>query len=268
MRTMLVIHIAAGGLGLLAGYIALCAPKGAALHRQAGMLFVYAMLAMALFGGVITVARSVAVAINLPAALISAYLVITSLATVRTPAVGSRWLNSAAMLLALTVAVTCLAFGLEAIATGRGREGMPAFPFFMFGVVGLVGAIGDIRMMRSGPLRGTRRIARHLWRMSFALFIAAMSFFIGQMKVIPEPIRIPALLALPVLAVLVTMLYWLWRVRFRRNLRGVTVIRGLEASETTHTRETRLHPASPAVFKNGFEVPRTLPQTPSDRSGG
>ena len=49
--------------------------------------------------------------------------------------------------------------------------------------------------------------------MSFALFIAALSFFIGQAKVIPEPIRIPGLLAVPVLAVLFTMFYWMWRVR-------------------------------------------------------
>ncbi|MDP9179520.1 MAG: hypothetical protein M3O61_17745, partial [Gemmatimonadota bacterium] len=84
-----------------------------------------------------------------------------------------------------------------------------------------LGGAGDLRMLRSGPLRGARRIARHLWRMCFALFIAALSFFIGQSKVIPEPIRILPLLALPVLAVLVTMFYWLWRVRIRRNLRGI-----------------------------------------------
>ena len=47
------------------------------------------------------------------------------------------------------------------------------------------------------------------------------SFFIGQAKVIPEPIRIPGLLALPVLAVLLTMFYWLWRIRMRRNMRGI-----------------------------------------------
>jgi hypothetical protein len=29
-----------------------------------------------------------------------------------------------------------------------------------------------------------------LWRMSFALLIAAFSFFLGQAKVIPKPIRI------------------------------------------------------------------------------
>jgi hypothetical protein len=76
-------------------------------------------------------------------------------------------------------------------------------------------------MTRSEPLRGVFRLARHLWRMCFALAIAALSFFIGQSKVFPKPIRIIPLLALPLLAVLVTMLYWLWRVRVRRSLRGI-----------------------------------------------
>lgn len=48
-----------------------------------------------------------------------------------------------------------------------------------------------------------------------------MSFFIGQAQVFPEPIRIRPLLALPVLAVLVTMFYWLWRVRIKRSYRGI-----------------------------------------------
>jgi hypothetical protein len=108
------------------------------------------------------------------------------------------------------------------------RHGMPAFPFIMFGAVGLIGGLGDLGVLRSGPRRGVQRLSRHLWRMSFALFIAALSFFIGQAKVIPKPIRIMPLLVLPVLAVLVTMLYWLWRVRGRRlsaisyRLSGVT----------------------------------------------
>ena len=61
--------------------------------------------------------------------------------------------------------------------------------------------------------------------MSFALLIAALSFFIGQAKVIPKPIRIMPLLALPLVAVIVTMLYWLWRVRIRQSLRGITLTR-------------------------------------------
>jgi hypothetical protein len=91
----------------------------------------------------------------------------------------------------------------------------------MFGVVSLLGSLGDLRVLHAGAQRGAARIARHLWRMSFALFIAALSFFLGQAKVIPKPIRIYPLLMLPVLAVLLTMFYWLWRVRIRGSLRGL-----------------------------------------------
>jgi hypothetical protein len=77
---------------------------------------------------------------------------------------------------------------------------MPTFPFVMFGVAGLLASIGDVRVLRSGVRTGAFRIARHLWRMSFALFVAAISFFIGQSQVFPKPIRILPVLALPVLA--------------------------------------------------------------------
>jgi len=134
------------------------------------------------------------------------------------------------MLVALAVGLTSLTFGFEALASGGTRNGMPAFPFFLFGVVGTLAGVLDLRMIRAGGLKGVSRVARHLWRMSFALFIAAMSFFFGQAEVIPKPIRIMPLLAVPVLAVLVTMLYWLWRVRVRRSLRGLVGVTAPEAA--------------------------------------
>ena len=100
--------------------------------------------------------------------------------------------------------------------------------FFIFALIALLATVGDIRMLRSGPLQGTFRLARHLWRMSTALLIAAFSFFIGQAKVIPKPIRITPLLLIPPLVVLVTMLYWLWRVRFKKSLRGIFHVRAVE----------------------------------------
>jgi hypothetical protein len=73
-------------------------------------------------------------------------------------------------------------------------------------------------MMARG-LQGARRIARHLWRMCFALFIAAGSFFLGQAQVFPEPIRKSGLLPIPVLLVLLLMFFWLVRVRFTQRYR-------------------------------------------------
>ena len=183
MRMTYVVHIAAGMLGLASGFVALYAAKGATLHRKSGMVFVYAMLAMCIAGGSIAAVRSVAPAVNVPAALVTAYLVVTSLTTMRPLASGGRALLVGGMVVALVVGVVDLVFAFEAVANGGTRNGMPAFPFFMFGLVSLLAVAGDIRVLRSGPLRGPARLARHLWRMSFALFIASLSFFIGQAKV-------------------------------------------------------------------------------------
>jgi hypothetical protein len=230
MRSAYVVHIVGGSLALVAGFMALYAGKGATVHRRAGTVFVYAMLASCVAGFTMAVVRGVAPAVNVPAALLTGYMVVTAVTTLRPRAPRRRWQDVAAMLTALAVAAASLAFAVEAFANGGTRKGMPAFPFVLFGVVGVIAVVGDVRMLRSGPLQGARRIARHLWRMSFALFVAALSFFIGQAQVFPKPIRIPALLALPVLAILVTMFYWLWRVRLRRSLRGLIVVHAAGAA--------------------------------------
>jgi uncharacterized membrane protein len=219
MRRILLLHILAGGLGLLSGYVALSAAKGAPLHRKSGMLFVCVMLTLSVTGMLISAVEGVAPAINIPSALLAFYLVITSLTTVRRPAAGARPLDIAAMLMALTVGLASVALGVNAIAGGGARAGM-AYPLFLFGVVAFLASAGDLRMMRAGGLRGAPRLARHLWRMCFALFIASIAFFLGRGRV-PEVIRTPALLAAGVLLPILSMAYWLWRVRSRRTFRGI-----------------------------------------------
>jgi uncharacterized membrane protein len=41
---LLPIHIAAGGLAIILGAVALSVKKGGTIHRRSGLLFVYAML--------------------------------------------------------------------------------------------------------------------------------------------------------------------------------------------------------------------------------
>jgi hypothetical protein len=94
--------------------------------------------------------------------------------------------------------------------------------FLFMGTVAVLEAASDVRVIRAGGLSGRPRLVRHLWRMCFALFIAAGSFFIGQAHTFPEAVRNPALLALPVLLPLLAMPYWIWRLRSRRLAR-VTV---------------------------------------------
>lgn len=219
MRTILLVHILAGGLGLLSGYVAISAAKGGTLHRKSGMLFVYVMLLMSVTAMLISAVEGVAPEINIPSALLTFYLVVTSLTTVRPPAAGSRRLDIAAMLMALAVGLACVTLGLAALARGGAGAGM-AYPLFLFGAVAFAAGTGDRRMIQAGGIRGARRIARHLWRMCFALFVASIAFYLGPGRV-PEAFRIPALLASAVLLPIGVMSYWLWRIRARQPFRGL-----------------------------------------------
>jgi uncharacterized membrane protein len=218
MRMILLLHIVTGALGLLSGYVALYAAKGATLHRKSGVVFVSVMITMAVSGMLISAVEGAARAINIPTALLTLYLVITSLTTVRPFRGAFGQLDVAAMLMASAVAPTCFVLGITAIVNG-GREAGIAYPLFLFGGIALTASVGDLRMIRAGGVYGASRLKRHLWRMCFALTLAAMAFFMGQADVFPPPLRIRPLLALPMLAVLTTMFFWFWRLRVRRSVR-------------------------------------------------
>jgi len=138
------------------------------------------------------------------------------------------------MLLAMSAGLVLATFGFVAALQPTGKlYGMPPYPFLIFGAIAALAVTGDVRMLRRGGrsvLRGAPRLARHLWRMSTALLIAAFSFFLGQAKVIPKPIRIAPLLVIPPMIVLVVMLYWLWRVRARRASKGIVIFQTREAA--------------------------------------
>ena len=78
---LLPIHILAAGLGLMSGYAALFAAKGATLHRRSGILFVYSMVAMC--GSAIVMAVMKGQITNVVAGVLTAYLTVTALTTMR-----------------------------------------------------------------------------------------------------------------------------------------------------------------------------------------
>jgi uncharacterized membrane protein len=209
---MKMIHIIAGVLALVAGAIALYSAKGSPLHRKSGMLFVVAMLVMAGLGTVMAALMQTNRG-TVAGGVLTLYLVTTSLLTVRRPLGQVRGWVTGLMLVALAASAFEFAFGFTALHSTNGTfDRIPAPAYFFFGTIGLLAALLDARMLAAGRIEGAHRLARHLWRMSFALWIAAMSFFIGQAKVFPEPLRNFKLLAIPVLAIFVTMIYWLVRV--------------------------------------------------------
>jgi uncharacterized membrane protein len=144
---LLPLHILAGSLGLVSGYIALLASKGASLHRRSGLLFVCVMLTMAVTGSPISAVEGAAPAINIPAALLTSYLVVTSLTTVRPIAGGARWLDVAAMMTGVAIGLGCVGAAVVSIGKGGAAAGM-AYPLVIFGGVAFAAAEGDRRMMR------------------------------------------------------------------------------------------------------------------------
>jgi uncharacterized membrane protein len=214
--TLIPVHVLGGSVAILSGLVALFAWKGGPLHRKSGTVFVYAMLVMSLSGAIIAVGREGA-AINIPAGLVTAYLIVTGLLTVRPPTERSRQLERGAMVAAFVFSVgSCLS---AIVVAGSGEVGF-VFPVLMFGLVALLGGIGDRRMLHAGGLQGSQRLRRHLWRMCTGLFVASGSFFLGPVRRIPEPLRMAPFRLIPLL-VLVTMAYWLWRYRRKRMSRPV-----------------------------------------------
>ena len=223
----LVTHFGTGLIALVAGAIALSVAKGGRLHKQSGMVFTVVMIATGILASVISVYAGKSVF----GGLFVVYLVYTATATVKPMQWSGRRLDILLMIFPFVFGVLSLIDGYNIWQLpGHAREGVPAFMILFLGTVALLAGIGDFRMIQGGALRGTKRLARHLWRMCFGLFIATGSFFFGQMKFIPAPIRfVPVICALGV-APLVILLYWMWRVRLRRRLAGIIVAPAPSAS--------------------------------------
>jgi hypothetical protein len=223
VQAPLLLHVGAGMAAIVAGYVALYATKGAPLHRRSGTLFVYAMLVMGLVGASIAVyERKWGSVIG---GLMASYMVTTAMLTVRPPTVATRRVEAGAMLVALAAGGLGAASALAAAAQGvRARQGVPVAVSLVMGCIVLASGLGDARLLWVGGLRGRARLVRHLWRMCFATFIATGSFFLGQAKVIPKPVRIWSVLVALAVLPLVAMLYWLWRVRVRQSLRSLVLL--------------------------------------------
>jgi uncharacterized membrane protein len=232
--TLLPVHVFGGLVAIAAGFVALFTLKGARRHRTSGLLFVYAMTTMALTGVVISVSTPKGWSTAL-GGFLAFYMAMTGLLAGRRREPGPRKIDRWVLLGAVALGVTYYAFGFEALQSATGKkDGYPAPMFFVFGTVTWLSAFGDARVALRG-IEGARRIARHVSRMSLAMFIATASFFLGQAKVIPKPIRIMPLLSIPVLVVVVMMVYWLVRLRMAKPPRVI-----LESARKPAVREIPL----------------------------
>lgn len=219
----LAVHFAAGLVSIVAGAIALSVAKGGRLHKQSGSLFTWAMVVLGLTAAGIGAYESRPSQVF--GGLLAAYLVFSAMTTVKPlPGIGRRFAVALAVLVFACAGANLYAGVTEWLDPMVKVVGRPrVVPPLIGGTVFLLAAIGDLRAIRSGGLRGARRLARHLWRMCFGLFVATGSFFLGQMKFIPEPVRIVPVLLVLAFAPILFLLYWMWRVRVRGRLSGIVV---------------------------------------------
>lgn len=215
MMLLVPLHVLAGATALAAGATAMVTTKGSPRHRTAGSVFAVAMLVMASTGA--GMAAMVGERVSIIAGLLTFYMVASGWLTVRRTVVEARTWLVAGTAFALSLGATAYFWGL----TVRPGSGMTPV-YFVFGSIALLAGALDARLLRAGAITGAHRLARHLWRMGFAMFVATGSFFLGQADEIPEPLRIYPLLALPVIVVVLFTPYWLVKVLRRRKAMSVS----------------------------------------------
>ncbi len=202
---LLLLHICAATIGLLSGAFAVFMRKGSGWHAAAGTVFFVSMLSMASSGLYVALFERPN-KLNVMMSIFTFYLVATAWVAARRRERKIGLFDWAALLVVLTDAVMAFTWGFQS-------SSRTAPVFFVFGSLIWLCVIADIRMIRRGGVAGGQRIARHLWRMCFAFWIALMSLFPGQARLFPEAWRRSGVLLVPAFLLLGYMIFSLWRRR-------------------------------------------------------
>ena len=215
LSPLLLLHICAGTLGLLSGTVAISVRKGSRSHAMAGIVFSISMLTLAATGAYIAYLKSQTS--NVLAGVLTFYMIATAWMAARRRDRRTDIVDWVALLVALAVGASCVTYGFRvAHDQATPRDGVPAGMNFFFGFVVLLAAAGDIRMLVRGGVSGAQRIARHLWRMCFGLFIASGSFFMGRQQIFPAFIRESNVLIFLTILPFLLLIFWLIHVRFTK----------------------------------------------------
>jgi hypothetical protein len=209
-------HVLGGGAAILSGYAALGFRKGGGNHAKAGTLFFASMVLLASTGAAMAVWKGDP--LTALAGPIALYFIATSWRTARLRSGEAGRPELWGLAAVASLAATFLAFGLYASAQPNGQLGVyPAMICYVWAGILTLAAGLDLNFILRRRLAYRQRIARHLWRMCFALFIATGSFFLGQQKVMPAEWRGWWVWFVPAMAPLAFMIFWLVRTRIDRR---------------------------------------------------
>ena len=219
LSPILLFHICGGTLGVLSGAVASFPRKGSRRHALAGTVFVISMLVLGASGAYMALLKMQPG--NILGGLFTCYLVSTAWIAAKRKEVSTGIFDWGALLLVSAITVVELTLGLEAATNSTGMKyGYPPGPYFFIGSVALIAATGDIRMIAGRSFSGTQRIARHLWRMCFAFFIASASIFLARAHLFPAFMQRTGTLYLLSFFPLMLMIFWLIRIRSARAFKS------------------------------------------------
>ncbi|ANP47991.1 hypothetical protein [Candidatus Viadribacter manganicus] len=208
-------HIAGGAIGMITGVVALAVRKGQRVHRAAGSVFFLAMFVAYAIGAGVAPFLETGQRPNFVAGIMALYLLVSGAAAARRRDVKAGAPEVIGLIVALSIAAAGVLFMRIGAASPSGTvDGSPPQAFLLFTIAGAFAAAGELHVLVRKLLPNVSRIARHLWRMCFSLFIASGSFFLGQMQVFPEALQQSVLLPVLALAPLPVMLFWLGKVHF------------------------------------------------------
>jgi hypothetical protein len=218
MTFPLFLHIAGGTSGILSGFAASFLRKGSRRHGFAGNVFVVSMLLLSTTGTYMALLKHEPG--NVMGGALTFYMVMTAWLTARREGRGTNMLDWGGLFVVLILATCELTYGTQAALSPTGmKAGYPPGPYFMLGTVAVLATVGDIRMLVRRGVSGTQRVARHLWRMCFAFFVAASSLFLARQQYFPDLMRRTGTLYLLSFLPLFLLIFWLVRVRFANAYR-------------------------------------------------
>ncbi|MBU1311565.1 MAG: hypothetical protein KKE30_18745 [Gammaproteobacteria bacterium] len=211
------LHITAGIVGLIAGFTVIFLQKGSVTHKNTGWVFLLAMLVLGLTGSIIAYAKHIP--LSMLNGMLLCYLLLTSLTTIRAASSVSALLNKALFGLAATLVAGYGYYFYLAIGVSPAKlAGFGPAAYAVFGVITVYALAEDIVVLCSERLSSRMTLIRHLWRMLFVLFMATAAVFLGQAKLFPAPLVQSGAIFVPVVFVLLSLFYWLFKVLFKKQI--------------------------------------------------
>jgi hypothetical protein len=184
IRTLLVLHIIAGFLALVTGFVASITAKGKTRHRQSGRWYFWGMTVVFITATVIGVLRERWFLFMV--GFFSYYLVVRGYRILYLKKLGAgqkaAWLDWSIVAIAMT-------FGLSLVGWSvLGAGGGIATVALVFGLICMAFAAADIRLFVNGPKLKTHWITGHIVSMGAGYIATWTAFVVTNVHFLPTAV--------------------------------------------------------------------------------